>query len=143
MKENERLAATAAKALGALSTNEVSLDKVLVKAQKHEDSMPEGSLKCGQETLTKLREWSEKAREAINTQEANKVAVPCLVKALTLPFKAEDVKTLLKQKQEVQKVLQGAIPQRPKRQAPEAAGDVKTEAPAKRQRGKQPGKPAA
>ena len=143
VKENERLAATAAKALGPLSTNEGSLDKVLVKAQKHEDSMPEGSLKCGQDILTKLREWSEKAREAINTQEANKVAVPCLVKALTLPFKAEDVKTLLKQKQEAQKVLQGAMPQKPKRQASQGAGDVKSEPPAKRQRGKQPQAPAA
>ena len=140
VRENERLAATAAKALGPLSTNEASLDKVLVKAQKHEDKMPEGSLKCGQDALTKLREWSEKAREAINTQEANKVAVPCLVKALTLPFKADDVKTLLKQKQEAQKVLQSAMPQKPKRAAPqEAAGDVKSEQPAKtRKRGKTP-----
>ena len=136
VRENERLAATAAKALGPLSANESSLDKVLAKAQKHEDSMPEGSMKCGQEALTKLREWSQKAREAINTQEANKIAVPCLVQPLTLPFKADDVKTLLKQKQEVQKVLQTAMPKKEKRQKPEGAADVKTEQPAKRLRGK-------
>ena len=105
--------------------------------------MPEGSLKCGQEALTKLRDWSGKAREAINVQQTKKVAVPSLLQALTLPFKADDVKTLLKQKQEVQKVLQTAMPKKEKRQQPEGAGEVKNEPPAKRQRGKKPQAPAA
>ena len=140
---NERLAAVAAKALGPLSANEASLEKLLAKARKLEDSMPEGSLKCGQEALTKLHDWSGKAREAINVQQTNKVAVPSLQQALTLPFKADEVKTLLKQKQEVQKVLQAAMPKKEKRQKPEGAGEVKDEPPAKRLRGKKPQAPAA
>ena len=140
--QNERLANTAARALGPLSGAESGLTKLLAKASKAESHDPAAMTLC-QEQLQKGQEWCQAARVAVNLQQENKAQpgeTQGDVKEIPpLPFSAEDLKIHLKTTAEAQKALRASLPQpkaKAKASAKDAPGDGDAEALPKRRRTK-------
>ena len=137
----ERLASTAAKALGPLTSVETSLQKCVAKAEEAEDH-DAAALEMCKENLAKAMKWRESAREAVNRQQALRASEEQKEKAESLtplPFDGEELKIFQKQSCEAAKALKQSVPKKaakakaePKRKATEAEAEEKP----KRARGK-------
>ena len=141
LQQNERLASTAAKALGPLTSVETSLQKCVAKAEEAEDH-DAAALEMCKENLAKAMKWRESAREAVNRQQVLRASEEQKEKAESLtplPFDGEELKIFQKQSCEAAKALKQSVPKKaakakaePKRKATEAEAEEKP----KRARGK-------
>ena len=136
---NAKMAGTAAKALGPLSTAEAALTKLLSKAEGKEGIDASAASLC-REKLVSVTAWGQHCRDAVNAQEKNKAlpAHEAAERLSELPFDSSDLKVLMKQITEGQKALKSSLPKKaatPKQ--PEAAGtEGDAEPKPKRRRGK-------
>ena len=141
LRQNERTASVAARALGPLTGTEASLQKCIEKAEAAQEKDAAALAMC-KENLAKATTWRESAREAVNRQQLLRVSEEQRDTAEPLPklpFDGEELKIFLKQNVEAQKALKQSMPKKaakpkaePKKRAAEA-GDA--EKP-KRARGK-------
>ena len=128
LQQNERLASTAAKALGPLTSLETSLQKCIVKAEEAEEN-DAAALEMCKCNLSKAVKWCEAAREAVNRQQLLRASEPQQEKpeSLTpLPFDAEDLKIFQKQSCEAVKALKQSMPKKaakPKAESKRKAAD--------------------
>ena len=104
----------AAKAMGPLNAASTSLNRMWDKAQKHLDKVPQGVQDSVKGILTELEHWSSAARACVNQQESNKtLPEESEVCGLApLPFTPEELKTKVKQANEVCKAVRNALPQK-------------------------------
>eukprot|EP00435_Cladocopium_sp_Y103_P013523 s146_g3.t1 len=135
---NQKIASTAANALGPLNSLETGLSKVLAKAAtvSQEDS---AAKQLCEETCQKAKAWKQSAHAAITAHEANKVSAAQVEALPGLPFDAGEVKLLCKQGGEAMKELRSTFPKKESKAkaAPKAAAAGEAEeAPAKRRRTK-------
>ena len=108
---NQKIASTAAYALGPLNSLETSLSKVLTKADavSQEDS---AAKQLCQETLDKAKMWKQRAHAAVTRHEQDKGSAGQVEALESLPFGATEVKTLCKQGVEATKELKASFPKR-------------------------------
>eukprot|EP00435_Cladocopium_sp_Y103_P016499 s188_g4.t1 len=125
-KSNLALCNTAAKALGPLQSSLASLTTLWDKNAKHHDVMPEGVASTMEKHKETLETYAAAARLVVNTHENTRElwqgAEGDLLPLPPLPFGADDLKTVLKQQQEVVKAIRSAVPKKePKPKAEVAA----------------------
>ena len=110
---NAKVAATAAKSLGPLSTAETAVTKLLAKADGKEGIDGSAAALC-QEKLATVTAWGQHCRAAVNAQEENKArpAQEAAARLDDLPFNPADLKVTLKQITESQKALRSSLPKK-------------------------------
>eukprot|EP00435_Cladocopium_sp_Y103_P076043 s59_g74.t1 len=130
--QNARIASSAAKALGSLTSAENALQKCIAKAENVEERDAAAMDLC-KESLAKAKDWRGAACEAVNRQDVLRASGDEKPEALAaLPFNGDDLKLFLKTMTEAQKALKESLPKKapkaktaPKRKASEAADGEK------------------
>eukprot|EP00435_Cladocopium_sp_Y103_P005193 s1684_g1.t1 len=121
---NQKIASTAANALGPLNSLETSLFKLLTKANalSQEDS---ASKNVCRECLEKAKIWKQHAHAAVTQHEQSKDSAELQPALTALPFDASSVKTLCKQGAEGMKELRASFPKKEAKAkaAPKAAAE--------------------
>eukprot|EP00435_Cladocopium_sp_Y103_P011436 s5818_g3.t1 len=119
---NQKIAATAANALGPLNSLETALAKLLTRADAMSQEDSAGKRLCRQ-CLETAKAWKQQAHAAVTQQEVAKGSTEQEMALPPLPFDSPAVKTLCKQAAEGMKEVRSSFPKKePKaKAAPKAA----------------------
>ena len=112
VQSNLAVCNTAAKALGFLQSSFAALNTLWDKSSKHHAVMPEGLKSTVKEHMEKLDAWGTAARLVVNTHENARHGEGEVSPLPALPFGGEELKTLMKQQQEVMKAIRTAVPKK-------------------------------